>query len=146
MTVNQVRSLSLTSALERNWHANARNACRVFNEAVLSCLCHSPFCADRHSPPKLRPHPGTHAECLPTRFGCRYLPALANSLVIGAYSHFRIGIQFAMSPLNEAAAIAPRRTPQPTSSERTAERTTPARHISVLAACGCPSHTSRISG
>jgi hypothetical protein len=45
--------------------------------------------------------------------------ALRNCFVIGSYSQFGIGIQLALSWLSEAADIWwPRRTPQPTSSER----------------------------
>ncbi len=68
-------------------------------------------------------------------------------LVIGSYSYLRIGIELALSLLSEAAAIAAETDSaanQFGAHGRT--RTTPARHISVFAACGCPSHTCRISG
>jgi hypothetical protein len=49
----------------------------------------------------------------------RHMRALSNSFVLGSYSLVGIGIARALSSCSEVAGIRwPRRTPQPTSSER----------------------------
>ena len=68
-------------------------------------------------------------------------------LVIGSYSYLRIGIEVALSLLSEAAAIAAETDSAANQfGAHGRARRTPARHISVFVACGCPSHPCRISG
>jgi hypothetical protein len=94
---------------------------------------------------KFRPHPGT---CLmlgrsitfdisartQKTLCCRLLLAI-RVLALSLHSH----------RVSEAAAIGPRRTPQPTSSERPEAQETRAGQFPLFVARVCPSHTRRIS-
>jgi hypothetical protein len=79
-----------------------------------------------------RPHPGTQAQCraIVVTFDIR---TLRNSFVLGRYLLIGSGIARALSCCSEAAGIWwPRRTPQPTSSERPRAYKTRAAHFRCL--------------
>src|SRR5208283_4889689 len=89
MTVNQVRSLFLTSTLERNRHANARSAYKVFNEAVVSVLCRAPCCAWSPLDAQVTPTSG-HTCLMPGNKVWLAVPArTCEPPVIGSYSFDR---------------------------------------------------------
>jgi hypothetical protein len=92
--------------------------------------------------------PTSGHSCLMQGNSCdiRHTRALRNSFVIGSYSLFGIGIARAFPSCSEAAAIAAETDSAANQfGAHDRARTTPARHISVLVACGCPSNTCRIS-
>lgn len=104
MTVYQVRSLFFTFALERNRHAKARSACRVFNEAVVSCRCRLPCCAGHPRNSQVATTSGHTCLILGNEVRLSIPAALANSFVIGSYSHFGIGIEFASSSIERGGS------------------------------------------
>jgi hypothetical protein len=135
MTVYQVRSLFFTFALERNRHANARSACRVFNEAVVSCRCRLPCCAGHPLNSEVATTSGHTCLILGNEVRLSMPVALANSFVIALIRISGLALSLHPHRLSEAAAIGPGRTPQPTSSEPMSQSVqNPARHISVV--CG----------
>ncbi len=96
MTVNQVRTLFQHS----HWNAIDMPMLEAVEESSTRLTFHL-FAARHVARAALNAQIATTSghTCLMrgTRSGCRHLPALANSSVIGSYSHFGIGIELAFS-------------------------------------------------
>ena len=125
MTVNQVRSLLLTYIANAIDLPMVRALSRVFNEPAVSCLCRRPWCSRMTQFNSQVPPTSGHTCLSAGQRGVTFdiQRTLRNSSFGGSSFRVRsLALRLHSQLAARRQAWWPRRTPQPTSSERTAQR------------------------